>query len=116
MLEAADALRAQDYAELGRLMYASHASMRDDFEISVTEIDTFVELAHAAGAAGARLTGGGFGGCAIALISPGRVEDFSEGVRQTFGERGFKEPDFYEFLPAAGAEVVAKNYEKEGVR
>ncbi len=109
VLEAADALRARDYAELGRLMYASHASMRDDFEISVTEIDTFVELAREAGATGARLTGGGFGGCAIALISSEEVDVFSENVRQTFAERGFETPDFYEFTPAAGAEVVEQS-------
>jgi len=108
VLEAADALREKDYAELGRLMYASHASMRDDFEISVPEIDTFVELARETGAVGARLTGGGFGGCAIALIPSGEVETISEGVRRTFVERGFQEPDFYEFLPASGAEIVEK--------
>jgi len=106
VLEAADALRDKDYARLGRLMYASHESMRDDFEISVAEIDTFVELAWEAGATGARLTGGGFGGCAIALIPPDRVDGFSESVRRTFGERGFEAPDFYQFVPAAGAEVV----------
>ena len=106
VLEAADALRGEDYAELGRLMYASHASMRDDFEISVPEIDAFVELAREAGAVGARLTGGGFGGCAIALIPSGEVETISGIVRRRFTERRFQEPDFYQFLPAAGAEVV----------
>ncbi|MGI8909240.1 MAG: galactokinase [Rubrobacteraceae bacterium] len=113
VLEAADALRGGDYAELGRLMYASHVSMRDDFEISVPEIDTFVELAREAGAVGARLTGGGFGGCAIALIPSGEVEAIWESARRTFVERGFREPEFYEFLPAAGAEIVAGNHRRE---
>ena len=113
VLEAADALRTQDYAELGRLMYASHTSMRDDFEISVPEIDTFVDLAREAGATGARLTGGGFGGCAIALVDLDEVEAISEDARRTFAERGFREPEFYEFLPAAGAEVTKR---REGER
>ena len=108
VLQAVDALRGKVYAELGRLMYASHASMRDDFEISVEEIDTFVELAREAGAAGARLTGGGFGGCAIALISSDTVGEFRERIRKTFEERGFEAPDFYEFTPAAGAEVAVR--------
>ena len=106
VLEAADALRGEDYAELGRLMYDSHASMRDDFEISVPQIDTFVELAREAGAVGARLTGGGFGGCAIALVLMDEAKSLSDGVRRMFTERDFEEPAFYEFLPAAGAEVV----------
>jgi galactokinase len=106
VLEAADALRDGDYAGLGRLMYASHASMRDDFEISVPEIDTFVDLAREAGAVGARLTGGGFGGCAIALVAADEAEPLSESALRTFAERGFEGPDFYEFVPAAGAEVA----------
>jgi galactokinase len=106
VLEAVQALRSEDFPELGRLMYASHASMRDDFEISTRELDAFVELAEAAGAHGARLTGAGFGGCAIALVRSGDAEALTRDVSRAFAQRGFEEPVFYEFVPAAGAEVA----------
>lgn len=106
VLEAVEALRSGDFGGLGRLMYASHASMRDDFEISTRELDAFVELAGDAGAVGARLTGAGFGGCAIALVPSDEAEGLARTVREAFGRRGFEEPAFYEFVPVAGAEVV----------
>ena len=106
VLEATDALRVGDFPELGRLMYASHASMRDDFEISTRELDAFVEIAGAAGAPGARLTGAGFGGCAIALARTGETEALAQDVTRAFAERGFSKPMFYEFVPSAGAEVA----------
>jgi galactokinase len=105
VLEGVAALRAENFRELGRLMYASHASMRDDFEISTPELDAFVGLAQQSGAPGARLTGAGFGGCAIALVQDGETEGLTREILQSFAERGFEEPAFYEFLPAAGAEV-----------
>src|SRR3712207_3656186 len=73
VLEAVEALRRGDSRELGRLMYASHASMNDDFEISTRELDAFVETAESIGALGARLTGAGFGGSAIALVEAGEA-------------------------------------------
>jgi galactokinase len=106
VLAAVEALRAEDLQELGRLMYASHASMRDDFEISTRELDAFVETAESIGALGARLTGAGFGGSAIALVEAGETGRLVRAVRETFGDRGFEEPVFYEFVPAAGAEVA----------
>jgi galactokinase len=106
VLEAAEALRVADFPELGRLMYASHASMRDDFEISTRELDTFVELAEAAGATGARLTGAGFGGCAIALVRTAEAGALARNVKREFAQRGFEEPVFYEFVPSPGAEVA----------
>jgi galactokinase len=106
VLEAVGALRAENFRELGRLMYASHASMRDDFEISTAELDAFVELAEESGAPGARLTGAGFGGCAIALVRDGETDALTRRVLRVFAEHGFEEPAFYEFVPAAGAEVV----------
>jgi galactokinase len=108
VLEAVEALRAEDYGELGRLMYASHASMRDDFEISTQELDAFVELARGSGALGARLTGAGFGGCAIALLPTERADALARETRARFAERGFEQPTFYEFVPAAGAEVARR--------
>jgi galactokinase len=106
VLEAVEALRAEDFRELGRLMYASHDSMRDDFEISAPELDAFVELAKESGALGARLTGAGFGGSAIALVRDRETDALTRKVLNVFAERGFEEPDFYEFLPATGAEVI----------
>jgi galactokinase len=106
VLEAVEALRAGDFRELGRLMYASHASMRDDFEISTRELDAFVETAEGAGALGARLTGAGFGGSAIALVETADAGRLVRVVREAFEARGFEEPIFYEFVPAAGAEVA----------
>jgi galactokinase len=106
VLEAVEALRAEDFRAFGCLMYASHASMRGDFEISTPELDTFVELAERFGALGARLTGAGFGGCAVALVQNEEAKALTRDVLQVFAGRDFKEPAFYEFLPAAGAEVL----------
>ncbi len=72
-LEAVTALKAGDRTAFGRLMIASHASLRDDMQISVAAIDRIVEDALALGAAGARITGAGFGGCVVALVAPERA-------------------------------------------
>ncbi|CAA9441102.1 MAG: Galactokinase [uncultured Rubrobacteraceae bacterium] len=106
VLRAAESLRGKDFEVFGHLMYASHESMRDDYEISTPELDAFVETAKANGAPGARLTGAGFGGCAIALMPSGNTETLAEACRLAFADLGFGEPEFYEFVPAAGAEVV----------
>ena len=106
VLQAVEALKRQDFTRFGQLMYESHRSMRDDYEISTPELDTFVELAAQVGALGARLTGAGFGGCAIALMQQADVEGLKSTVLQHFAARGFKEPAFYVFQPAAGAEVI----------
>jgi len=107
VLEAVEALRRQDFAAFGRLMYASHQSLRDDYEVSTPALDAFVDLARQIGALGARLTGAGFGGCAIALVQSEATVALAQGVRQCFAERQFAEPAFYTFQPAAGAEVMA---------
>ena len=106
VLEAVEALENRDFDGFGRLMYASHASLRDDFEVSTPELNTFVEAAEEHGAAGARLTGAGFGGCAIALVPEGETAALTNACEQAFAERSFEEPAFYEFLPAAGAELA----------
>jgi galactokinase len=106
VLEAVRALREKDFADFGRLVYDSHLSLREDFEVSTPELDAFVEAAREAGALGARLTGAGFGGCAIALVAEDATEALVKDVRRKFAKEGFEEPAFYEFRPAAGAEVV----------
>ncbi|HEX2728374.1 MAG TPA: galactokinase [Rubrobacteraceae bacterium] len=105
-LAATEAMRAGDFEELGRLMYASHASLRDNYAVSTQELDTFVELAGEAGALGARLTGAGFGGCAIALVPAAYGGALAGTCRRVFEQRGFERPEFYEFVPAAGAEIA----------
>jgi galactokinase len=107
VLEAVGALRDWDFEEFGRLMYASHASLRDDYEVSTPELDTFVKAAEQHGARGARLTGAGFGGCAIALVPQDETAIFTNACEQAFANSGFEEPAFYEFVPAAGAELAS---------
>jgi galactokinase len=106
ILEAVEALRRQDFGAFGRLMYASHRSLRDDYEVSTPELDAFVELALQSTALGARLTGAGFGGCALALIRREDVQMLALSVQHYFEERGFKPAVLYSFQPAAGAEVA----------
>ena len=77
--------------------------MRDDFEISVPELDLAVETAQANGAVGARMTGGGFGGSAIALIADELVPDLTRAVRSAFAERGYREPSVFTVHPSQGA-------------
>lgn len=79
-LRAVSALASKDCLTLGKLMTESHISMRDDFEISLPEIDALVDDATALGATGARLTGGGFGGCIVACIESSRRESWSEAL------------------------------------
>jgi galactokinase len=107
VLEAVDALKNDDFDEFGRLMYASHASLRDDYEVSTPELDTFVETAKEHGATGTRLTGAGFGGCAIALVPEGKTGEVTQACGRKFAEAELEEPAFYEFVPAAGAELAS---------
>jgi galactokinase len=99
------ALRADDWAALGPLMDASHASLRDDYEVSCEELDVTVATAHEAGALGARMTGGGFGGSAIALVPLERVTAVQSAVATAFVARGWGRPEFFVAEPGAGARV-----------
>jgi galactokinase len=99
------ALRADDWASLGPLMDASHASLRDDYAVSCEELDVAVETARQAGALGARMTGGGFGGSAIALVPLERANAVQRAVTTAFLARGWAEPDFFTAEPGAGARV-----------
>ena len=88
---------------IGKLMYASHESMRDDFEISVDELDTAVETALRHGAIGARMTGGGFGGAAIALTPIEKIGEVSLSVIAEFEALGYAKPDIFAVSAAQGA-------------
>ncbi|WP_447006446.1 galactokinase [Saccharothrix isguenensis] len=103
VLTSVDLLRADRLAELGPLLDASHASLRDDYEVSAPELDVAVDAAKAAGALGARMIGGGFGGSAIALVPVERHDDVVRRVLAAFAERGWTAPRTFTAVPSAGA-------------
>jgi galactokinase len=103
VLDAAERLHAQDYLGLAPLLDASHASMRDDFEITVPTVDLAVRVATEAGAHGARMTGGGFGGCIIALVDQGRSDEVALAISEAFTAAGYGPPAHFVGLPSAGA-------------
>lgn len=103
VLDTVRTLREHGPGAIGPLLDASHVSMRDDFEISVPELDLAVETAQANGAIGARMTGGGFGGAAIALVSDDLVPAIAGAVREAFAARGFREPAIFPVHAAQGA-------------
>ncbi|MBR8743648.1 galactokinase [Nocardiopsis sp. MG754419] len=103
VLKTVELLRAGLPREVGPLFTASHVSLRDDFEVSVPEVDTAVEAALAAGALGARITGGGFGGCVIALVDTDRTDACAAAVGSAFAEHGFGAPEVFTALPSRGA-------------
>ena len=103
VLDTVETLREQGPRAIGDLLLASHASMRDDFEISVPELDTAVEAAMAAGAIGARMTGGGFGGAAIALVENAHVQDVKDAAVTAFAASAFTAPTVFTVSPSAGA-------------
>jgi galactokinase len=103
VLDTVAVLKAQGASAIGELLDASHRSMRDDFEISVPELDLAVETAVAAGAIGARMTGGGFGGAAIALVRLGDLSRVQVAVDNAFGEHAFGQPDTFVVTASDGA-------------
>ncbi|WP_019274117.1 galactokinase [Vibrio coralliilyticus] len=107
-LEAADALRANNLKRMGELMAQSHASMRDDFEITVFEVDTLVEIVKSVigEQGGVRMTGGGFGGCIVALVPPALVDKVTEAVENQYhATTGLKE-SIYVCQAKSGAGLV----------
>ena len=100
------AIESGDWAEVGRVFGASHASMRDDFEISCPELDLAVATAVEAGAIGARMTGGGFGGSSIALVPVDRVDAVVRAIDVAFAAAGFRAPGHLHAEPGPAAGVV----------
>ena len=90
-------------AELGALLDASHDSLREDYEVTVPQLDLAVDTAREAGAHGARMTGGGFGGSTIALVEAERAQDVAEAIAAAFAAAGFTAPEFFLALPSDGA-------------
>ncbi|MFM9876413.1 MAG: galactokinase [Rhodoglobus sp.] len=103
VLDTVERLRSSGPLAIGELLDASHLSMRDDFEISVPELDLAVETAQANGAIGARMTGGGFGGAAIALVDSQGVSRIQVAIDGAFAEHGFAQPTMFTVTASNGA-------------
>ncbi|HEY8259393.1 MAG TPA: galactokinase [Gemmatimonadales bacterium] len=95
-------LRSGAPADIGPLLNASHVSLRGDYEVTVAELDVAVDAAMSAGALGARMTGGGFGGCIIALVRLTDAEAVAEAVEAAFAARRFGVPSFFTAIPSDG--------------
>jgi galactokinase len=109
-LQTARAIQASDWAAAGRLMYASHASLRDDYEVSCPELDTVVEIAQAigdeGGVIGCRMTGGGFGGCAVSLVKTDAVQRITRSLDATYEKKTGTQASIFSSRPAAGARIL----------
>ena len=108
VLQTVALLQQGRFSAIGPLLTASHASMRDDFEISVGETDTAVEAAVSAGAYGARMTGAGFGGCIIALVEADQAPNIATAVIKSFQSKGYAEPSWFVAPPADGVSRITE--------
>lgn len=107
VLEAVKLLQKKDFLGFGRLLNQSHLSLRDDYNVSCTELDLAVETANSHGAIGARMVGGGFGGSAIALIRDQDAGRISQAIEQAFAKKELTAPRFFDSLPSEGAIVIS---------
>ncbi len=108
MAAAAAALERGDLNAVGRLMAESHASLRSDYEVSCPELDLMVELAAGQqGVYGARMTGGGFGGCTVNLVEHDCAAAFRQKIAQEYARRMGRQPEVYICSAAAGAAEVS---------
>ncbi|HLH54883.1 MAG TPA: galactokinase [Verrucomicrobiae bacterium] len=109
-VHAAEGVRASNWPTVGQLMFASHASLRNDYEVSCPELDAVVEIAQSIGASGGvygcRMTGGGFGGCTVALVKSEKVSAISQRVSAEYEERTRIKPTLFVSRPAAGATLL----------
>ncbi len=103
VLDSIDALQAGDMPKFGELLLASHDSMAHDFEISIEELDLAVEIAMETGAIGSRMTGGGFGGAAIAVINKSLLGTLEKNCKAAFLAKGYLEPKVFAVVPSEGA-------------
>ena len=106
VLDAVEALKANNFSKLGDLLNQSHRSLRDDYTVSCPELNLAVDTALEQGALGARMVGGGFGGSAIALIKSDSVKKCESAITKAFSDAGFKSPRFFTSLPSDGAHVI----------
>jgi galactokinase len=107
---ATEGIRASNWPTVGQLMYASHYSLRDDYEVSCNELDAVVGIAEAigikGGGFGCRMTGGGFGGCAVALVKTDAVGAISAKLASDYKKKTGIEATIFVSRPAAGATVI----------
>lgn len=107
-IKAVEALKANEIETFGKLMNASHTSLRDDYEVSCEEIDILVDLAWATkGVIGSRITGGGFGGCTVSIVKNDAVDNFIETIGQKYEEKVGHKAEFYVVDIGDGARVLA---------
>jgi galactokinase len=108
--QCAAAVRASQWEKAGELMSASHGSLRDDYEVSCAELDVIVEVAEdiglKGGVYGCRMTGGGFGGCAVALVRSDAVPEISKQISSGYREKTGLDATLFGSRPAAGATII----------
>jgi galactokinase len=112
-VEAAAAVKANDWPTAGRLMYESHESLRDDYEVSCDELDLLVELARnigsPGGVIGSRMTGAGFGGCTVSLVETAKLEAIARTLDEDYRAQTGIEPDFLTTRPERGAHIMRQS-------
>ena len=107
VLESVKALKHGDINKFGQLMKASHNSLRDDYEVSCRELDVMVEIAsRQRGVYGARMTGGGFGGCTVNLVDAADASEFKRRVSAEYASATNRQPDIYICEASQGAEAA----------
>lgn len=107
-IKAVEALKANDVETFGKLMNASHVSLRDDYEVSCEEIDILVDLAwETEGVVGSRITGGGFGGCTVSIVKNDAVDNFISKIGAAYKEKVGHEAEFYVVDIGDGAGILA---------
>ena len=103
-LNAAEALKAGDLARFGRLMNASHVSLRDNYQVTIPELDMLAGMAwELPGVVGSRMTGGGFGGCTVSIVECGHVENFMNVIGREYEAKTGRKASFYTTCSADGA-------------
>lgn len=108
VLAAVEAIKRGDWEHFGQLLQASHASLRDDYEVSCSELDIMCEAAlEQSGCLGARMVGAGFGGCAMAAVRPDAVASFAEKVAEAYQRKTGLQPRIFAVRAAAGATVIS---------
>jgi galactokinase len=109
-VHAAEGIRQSNWPAVGLLMFASHYALRDDYEVSCAELDAIVEIAenvgHKGGIYGCRMTGGGFGGCCVALVKAAAVESISKKIAADYKVKTGIEATIFSSRPAAGATII----------
>jgi galactokinase len=109
-LQAAQAIQASDWDRVGGLMYASHASLRDDYEVSCPELDAVVSIAESigkdGGMIGCRMTGGGFGGCAVSLVRTSALKHITRLLDENYERKAGRQANIFSSRPAASARVL----------